>query len=92
MILPALLSLATSALLSCSSSSVPSWALATSKKQYRGASDLVERSRPKETVVARPSVGDAEADDRKVIKVDNPEFTGSAPRRDDHLNPTWIDA
>ena len=64
LILSAVLLLMTSVLLSCSSPSVPSWALATAKNENRGATHLVEL--PKKTVIARPRVDGAEADDRKV--------------------------
>jgi hypothetical protein len=88
-ILPGALFLAASALLGCSSPSVPSWAVATSKSPYVAEKHLVERARPEITSVARQN-DDAEVDDRKIIdakiynvKVDDPASTGSTLPADD---------
>ncbi len=87
-ILPGALLLAASALLGCSSSSVPSWAVATSKSQNPAEKHLVERVRPKMTSVARQN--DTEAVGRKIDnaktyngKVDEPASTGSTLPADD---------
>ena len=86
-LLPGALLLAASALLGCSSPSVPSWAVATSKSQYLAEEDVVER--PKVTSVARQN-NDAEAHGRKIddakiynVKVDDPASTGSVLPTDD---------
>jgi hypothetical protein len=77
-----------SALLGCSSPSVPSWQLATSMSQYREEKPLVERVRPTTASVA--SRTDPEADRRKIddakvynVKVDDPAPTGRTLSADD---------
>ncbi len=90
-ILPGALLLAASALLGCSSSSVPSWAVATSKGQYLGEKQLVERVRPKMKSVARKTNTEAvgrKIDDAKIYngKVDEPASTGSTLPADDPRN------
>ena len=91
-LLPGALLLAASALLGCSSPSVPSWAVATSKSQYLDEEYVVERVPPKMASVARQN-NDTEAGSRKIdgakihsVKVDDPASTGSTLPADDPRN------
>jgi hypothetical protein len=68
--------LAASALLGCSSPSIPSWAVAN---RYPSEKRLVERVRPKITPVASHDAesGGRKIDDTKILKVDDPASTDS---------------
>jgi hypothetical protein len=86
-ILSGALLLAATALLGCSSPSVPSWAVATSKSQYLSEKHFAERVRPK---VAPVASHDAEPDGRKIhepkiydVKIGDPESTDSTLPTDD---------
>ncbi|MGC1355097.1 MAG: hypothetical protein WA851_04770, partial [Xanthobacteraceae bacterium] len=88
-ILPGALLLSASALLGCSSPSVPSWAVATTKSQYIAEKPLVGRVWPTKPSVASQK-NDAEADGRKIddakihnVKVDAPASAASTLAPDD---------
>ena len=68
--------LAASALLGCSSPSIPSWAVAN---RYPSEKHLVERVRPKITPVASHDAesGGRKIDDTKILKVDDPASADS---------------
>jgi hypothetical protein len=74
--------LATSALLGCSSPSVPTWAVAS---RYPSEKHLVERIRPKTTQVSShdpiashdAAPGGRKIDDTKILKVNDPPATDS---------------
>jgi hypothetical protein len=68
--------LAASALLGCSSPSIPSWAVAN---RYPSEKHLAERIRPKTTPVASHDAEPAgrKIDDTRILKVDDPASTDS---------------
>jgi hypothetical protein len=81
--------LSVSGLLGCSSPSVPSWAVATTKSQYLTEKPLVARARPTKPSAAS-QIGDTEADGRKIddakihnVKVDAPVSAASTLAPDD---------
>jgi hypothetical protein len=77
--------LAASALLGCSSPSVPSWAVATSKSEYLSEKRFVERVRPKMSPVASHDAepGGRKIDDAKIVKANDPASTDSMLSEDD---------
>lgn len=81
--------LSASALLGCSSPSVPSWAVTTTKSQYLAEKPLVDRAWPTKPSVAS-QMNNAEADRRKIddakihdVKVDAPASAASTLSPDD---------
>ena len=87
-ILAGALALSASALLGCSSPSVPSWARATIKDPYLAEKPLVERVPTKLSVVSEAN--DADAHGRKIdeaqlrnVKVDAPSSAASTLSPDD---------
>jgi hypothetical protein len=74
----------------CSSPSIPSWATATLKSEYRAEMHIAGTSHRKRTHIARPIVNEAKADKSKISDrklYNDVAFTGSVPSKFQYLKP-----
>src|SRR6516162_242153 len=78
------------ALCSCSSPSIPPWAAATLKSQYRAEMRMADTSRERRSHIARPTMGEAQTENVEVANhkaYEEVASIGSVPVKFQYLKP-----
>jgi hypothetical protein len=90
LIVSGVISFAALTLCSCSSPSIPPWAVASLKSQYRSQMQIAETSHGRRMHIARPTVGDGQVDGIEVANhkaYDEVASVGNVPVKFQYLKP-----